>query len=363
VPVTRAGTHSLMRMWDWIDERTGVGELLELCQQKAVPQHRHSFWYGLGGLITVLFAIQIISGLLLLLYYQPTIERAHASVHRIITEVPLGWAIRSLHRWAADFAIVAVLLHFTSTLLLKAYRPPRELTWLTGCALLGLTLGFGFTGYLLPWDELSLAATKVGSGIPASLPVVGAWVTEVLRGGEDVTGDTLTRFFAFHVCYLPLLLATTMAIHFWLVQRLGMSLPPSVEADGREVDELPFCPDFLCREAIAWLAVVGIVITLALLCPTSLGPVGDLMAPAATGIKPEWYFLSFFQVLKVFPARVLLAQGESVAVLLALLAAGLLLLLPFLDRNPSGRSGRVIALLVRLALVFAVGIWIWGYLS
>lgn len=353
----------MMQMWEWLDQRLGLRGLLELCAKKDVPQHRHTLWYYLGGTIVVLFAIQVVSGLLLLLYYQPTIERAHASVHRIVTEVPLGWVIRSLHKWTADLAVAAVLVHFASTLLLKAYRSPRELTWLSGYALLGLTLGFGFTGYLLPWDELSLAATKVGSGIPASLPVVGGWVTQVLRGGEDVAGDTLTRFFAFHVCYLPLLLAIAIAVHFLLVQRLGMSLPPSVEASGEEVEQLPFCPDFVCREAIGWLVLVGVVITLSLLCPTSLGTEGDLMAPAAPGIKPEWYFLSFFQVLKIFPANILSVAGETVAVILVLLVAGLLMILPFLDRNPSGRSGRAIALLVRLVLAAAVAFGIWGYLS
>ena len=352
-----------MRIWEWLDERLGLRSLLDLCARKEVPQHRHTLWYYLGGTIAVLFAIQLVSGLLLLLYYQPTIERAHASVHRIMTEVPLGWAIRSLHKWAADLAVAAVLVHFASTLLLKAYRSPRELTWLSGYALLGVTLGFGFTGYLLPWDELSLAATKVGSGIPASIPVVGAWVTAVLRGGEDVTGDTLTRFFAFHVCYLPLLLAIATAVHFLLVQHLGMSLPPSVEASGEEVEQLPFCPDFVCREAIGWLVLIGVAITLSLLWPTSLGREGDLMAAAAQGIKPEWYFLSFFQVLKIFPANMLSVAGETVAVILILLVAGLLLILPFLDRNPSGRSGRAIALLVRLVLAAAVVMGIWGYLS
>jgi len=352
-----------MRLWEWMDERVGLSGLLELGAKKVVPQHRHTLWYYLGGTIAVLFGIQAASGLLLLLYYQPTIESAHASVQRIMTEVPLGWAIRSLHRWAADLAVAAVLMHFASTLLLKAYRPPRELTWLSGYALLGLTLAFGFTGYLLPWDELSLAATKVGSGIPASIPVVGTWVTSVLRGGADVTGDTLTRFFAFHVCYLPLLLGAIMALHFLLVQRLGMSLPPSVEAGGEEVDELPFLPDFICREAIGWLVLVGIVITLALLRPAHLGVEGDLMAPAGEGIKPEWYFLSFFQVLKIFPAHILAAEGETVAVILVLVIAGLLLVLPFLDRHPPGRSGRAITLLVRLALVAAVAMGIWGYLS
>ncbi|MFC1526251.1 cytochrome bc complex cytochrome b subunit [Candidatus Latescibacterota bacterium] len=351
-----------MAAWSWLDERLGVGELLESQRHKAIPQHRHTWAYFGGGLIAVLFGIQVVSGLLLVLYYQPTIETAHESLAYLISEVPYGWAIRSVHRWTAHFVVVAVLVHLVSTMLLKAYRTPRELTWMTGCALLAVALGFGFTGYLLPWDEVSVAATKVGTGMPASLPLAGPWLVEVLRGGQDVTGATLTRFYGLHVCYLPLFLMVLAAVHFRMVQRLGMSLPPSVERSSVDAEALPFWPDFVCREAIVWLLVLGAILTLALLWPTGLEPKADLMAPAAEGIKPEWYFLFIYQTLKLFPAKVGLVAGESLAIGLAAVVATLLPLLPFLDRGGAQRR-RVVAICSYFLLAYGVVMSIWGLLS
>jgi cytochrome b6 len=223
-------------------------------------------------------------------------------------------------------------------------------------------MGFGFTGYLLPWDEVSLAATKVGTGLPASLPLVGPWLVEVMRGGPDVTGATLPRFHGLHVCYLPLLLVVVAVAHLRLVQRLGMSVPPSVEQRSVEVEAVPFWPDFVCREAIAWLLLLGVVLTLALLAPVGLGPKADLMAPASEGIKPEWYFLFFYQTLKLFPSQVGFVSGETLAVGLASVGAVLFLLVPFLDRG-GDRRRRVVALCIYLLLAYSVALSIWGLLS
>ncbi|MFH1567493.1 MAG: cytochrome bc complex cytochrome b subunit [Gemmatimonadota bacterium] len=345
----------------WLRDRTGLGELSACLRRKPVPLHRHTPWYYLGGAVGILFGLQVVTGVLLLLYYRPTVEGAHASVVRISSEVPWGWVVRSLHCWTADALIALVLAHFASTLALKSYRPPRELTWLTGWALLAIALGFGFTGYLLPWDELSLAATKVGTEVPAVLPLVGPPVTALLRGGADVTGDTLSRFFALHVTVLPLTLVGVVALHLWLVQRHGMSLPMTVEAAGEPPGRLPFYPDFLYREAILWLLMLGALVTVATLWPPSLGTPGDLLAPAPAGVKPEWYFLALYQTLRLFPAHVLLMEGEVLAVVLVLAVAAALLLLPFLDTRPGGPRGRWISGLVVVLFLYIAVMSVWGY--
>src|SRR5208337_1937455 len=168
------------------------------------------------------------TGCLLILYYQPAEATAHESVQRIMTGVSYGWLVQSMHAWGADLFIGAAVLHFLTVLLTRAYRKPRELTWLSGMFLLFLALGFGFSGYLLPWNTLAFFATKVGTEITGQVPLIGKPLLIFLRGGEEVTGATLTRFFGFHVAVLPLLATVLILLHVLLVQRLGMSVPPKL---------------------------------------------------------------------------------------------------------------------------------------
>ena len=157
----------------WFDERLGLSSIVRFLRKKTVPQHRHSLWYYTGSVILLFFVIQVVTGFMLAFYYKPTLEEANQSVARIMTEVPLGWIIRSVHSWSASFMIAFVFIHLLSIWIGKSYRRPREFTWMSGMFLLVFTLASGFTGYLLPWDDLSLSATKVGTDIPRSVPVVG----------------------------------------------------------------------------------------------------------------------------------------------------------------------------------------------
>ena len=313
----------------WLDERFGLSGIADFMTKKTVPLHKHSIWYYTGSAILLFFAIQVVTGFMLVLYYKPTLEMANESVARIMTDIPLGWIIRSIHSWSSSFMIAIVFVHLLSIWIAKSYRRPRELTWMSGVLLLLISLFFGFTGYLLPWDDLSFSATKVGTDIPRAIPVVGAWVTQLLRGGGDVTGDTLTRFFGIHVCMLPVFLFILLAIHLYLVQKQGMSLPLKIEEKQERVKEIPFWPNFVFREMIVWLLLVGILFSVAIFFPPSLEKAADVMAPAPEGIKPEWYFLFLFQTLKIFPAHVLFVSGETLAVLLMLFAGVLLFFLPF----------------------------------
>lgn len=346
----------------WLDERFGLSGITAFLTKKTVPIHRHTIWYYTGSAILLFFAVQVITGFMLILYYKPTLEMANQSVARIMTEVPLGWIIRSIHSWAASFMIAFVFVHLLSIWITKSYRSPRELTWVSGVFLLLISLFFGFTGYLLPWDDLSFSATKVGTDIPSAIPVVGSWVTKLLRGGEDVTGDTLTRFFGIHVCMLPIFLFILLGIHIYLVQKQGMSLPLEAESKNEKVKEIPFWPNFVYREMVVWLLLVGILFTVAIFFPPALERTADLMAPAPEGIKPEWYFLFLFQTLKIFPARMLFLNGETVAVLLIAIGAVLFFFLPFIDNKPDQKKGKVITALAYVFILYALIMSIWSLL-
>ena len=299
---------------------------------------------------------------MLVFYYNPTLAEANKSVGRIMTEIPMGWIIRSIHSWSSSFMIAFVFIHLLSIWITKAYRKPRELTWMSGVFLLCVTLAFGFTGYLLPWDDLSLSATKVGTDIPRSIPIVGAWVTKLLRGGEDVTGDTLTRFFGFHVCILPVFIFILLAVHVYLIQKQGMSLPLAVESKKEKIQELPFWPNFVYRESVVWLILLGILFTVAIFLPPSLDKSADLMAPAPEGIRPEWYFLFLFQALKIFPAKILFINGDTFIVILILVEFLLFFFLPFLDNKPAEMKGKFITFLAYVTIVYAVVMTVWSLL-
>jgi quinol-cytochrome oxidoreductase complex cytochrome b subunit len=346
----------------WLDERFGFSNITKFLEEKTVPLHKHSIWYYTGSAILLFFTIQVITGFMLVFYYKPTLEGANESVARIMTEVPLGWIIRSVHSWAASFMIAFVFIHLLSTWLTKSYRNPRELTWMSGVFLLIVSLMFGFTGYLLPWDDLSLSATKVGTDIPSSIPLVGVWVTKLLRGGEDVTGDTLTRFFGFHVCILPVFIFILLAVHIYLIQKQGMSLPLAVEDKKEEVKEIPFWPNFVYREMIVWLLLLGILFSLAIFFPPSLEKAADLMAPAPEGIKPEWYFLFLFQTLKIFPAKILFLTGDTLAVLLILLVGIIFFFMPLIDNKPAQGKGKLITIIALGFIAYAVAMTVWSLL-
>ncbi|MCK4556400.1 MAG: cytochrome bc complex cytochrome b subunit [Candidatus Aminicenantes bacterium] len=346
----------------WLDERSGLSTIFRFMSEKTVPQHRHSIWYYTGSAILLFFAIQVITGFMLVFYYNPTLEGANQSVARIMTEVPLGWIIRSVHSWSSSFMIALVFIHLLSIWITKAYRKPRELTWMSGVFLLFVSLAFGFTGYLLPWDDLSLSATKVGTDIPRSIPGVGVWVTKLLRGGEDVTGDTLTRFFGFHVSILPVFLLAILAVHVYLIQKQGMSTPLAEEKKGEKMKELPFWPNFVYREMVVWLILTGILFSVAIFFPPSLDKAADLMAPAPEGIRPEWYFLFLFQMLKIFPAKILFINGDTLVVFLMLLGIVAFFFLPLIDNRPEERKGKFITVIAFLFIVYAAAMTVWSLL-
>lgn len=346
----------------WLDQRLGLNMAIALAEHKEVPRHRHSVWYYFGGMTLFLFMVQVVTGILLLLYYRPSAETAFESVQFIVTEVEFGWLIRSVHSWSANLLILALFIHMFSVYFLSAYRAPREMTWVTGVLLLFLSIGFGFSGYLLPWNELAFFATKVGTDIAGYLPFIGHFTLRFLRGGDEVTGATLTRFFGFHVAVLPALTTVVLGMHLFLVQLHGMSVPPGLEKG--EVKKMKFLPNFLLRDLIGWILAIGVLAALAAIFPWELGNKADPFASAPAGIKPEWYFLFMFQTLKYLPAKVLFIDGELLGILAFTLGGLLLFFVPFINKTPGhGTRKTVFQIVGILVILFIVVMTVVGYLT
>lgn len=349
-------------LFHWLDERLSISTIIGVAKKKEVPLHRHSVWYYFGGMTLFLFTVQVVTGILLLLYYRPSAENAFESVQFIITEVQFGWLIRSVHSWSANLLILALFIHMFSVYFMSAYRAPREITWVTGVLLLFISIGFGFSGYLLPWNELAFFATKVGTEIAGVVPLIGRPVLRFLRGGDDVTGATLTRFFGFHVAVLPAIATVLIGIHVLLVQLHGMSVPSTVEPE--KVKKMKFVPNFLLRDLIGWILAVGVLAALAAIFPWELGTKADAFAPAPAGIKPEWYFLFMFQTLKYLPATILFIDGEVLGILAFGLGGLFWLLVPFLNRKPGHGTRKLVFNIIGVLIVlFIIVMTIVGYLS
>ena len=357
----------LQRVIVWLDERLALDDLRQFIAKKGVPIHAQKIWYYLGGITLFLFAVQVATGILLLLYYRPSATEAYESVQFIVTQVQFGWLIRNVHSWSANLLMVAAFAHLFSVFFLKAYRKPRELTWITGVALLFLLFAFGFSGYLLPWNELSFFATKVGTGIAGSIPWVGHFFLRLLRGGDEVTGATLSRFYGLHVAILPAIATMLVALHLLLIQRQGMSVPLTTERRlraGESLRQMRFFPDYVLRDVMAWYVALAVLAALAAFYPWELGRKADAFAAVPPGIHPEWYFLAMFHTLKLIPSHVAGMEGEQLGVMAFTLAALLLIAVPFLDRRSSrGEDGRVFTLLGLIALAYLVAFTILGYLA
>lgn len=213
------------RAADWVDDRYKISEPLTKILKKPVPKYALHWWYCLGGITAFLFVVQGITGILLAFYYKPTPEAAYASIQYIETQVYFGSAIRAIHHWCANGMIVMCVAHMLRVFIMGAYKAPRELNWVSGVLLLVLTLVFGFTGYLLPWDQRAFWATTVGSEIAGAIPAIGDLALIFLRVGWNVTGETLSRFFALHVIIVPLATVALMGAHFLMIRRHGIAKP------------------------------------------------------------------------------------------------------------------------------------------
>ena len=351
------------RVYEWVNKRYKLDSLISFMKKKDVPLYRGTVWYYFGGITLLLFIVQVVSGILLLLYYKGSADLAFESVQFISAKVKFGGVIRSVHSWSANLMILAAFIHMFSVFFTKAYQKPHELSWYSGFILLLLALGFGFTGYLLPWNELAFFATKVGTDIAKQVPFAGEFIMTFLRGGEDVTGATLSRFFGFHVAVLPGVFIVLLSLHLIFIQRQGMAVPENwKDLPEREKKTIPFFPNFMMRDLLVWLIIINILSILAVFFPWELGNKANELAPAPAGIKPEWYFLFMFQALKFIPAKVLSFDGEVLGIMFFSLAGLFWFLMPFWDRKTEdGRKRYWVTYMGLLVIMFIIVLSIIAY--
>jgi len=347
---------SARRALDWLDDRTGYRRLLSVALDEPIAGGP-SWVYVFGSVLTFILLNQIITGILLAMYYSPSAQTAWASVAYVQDQVTMGWFIRGLHSKGASAMVIVAGLHILQTATYGAYKKPREVNWLLGTVMLGLIMAFALTGYLLPWDQKGYWATKVATGIMGRTPLIGSWLQEVVQGGNQYGNLTLTRFYAIHTFLLPATLVTLVAAHIALFRRHGVTTRWSRSAAELSRSR-PFWPGQAAWDGAAMLLALGILIAV-----TVSQHGAELAAPAdpasAYDARPEWYFLPLFQLLKYFSGT----MERVVALGAPAVLFGIFFALPFVDRGsarspfrrlpylvPLGGLGAGAALLIGLAV-------------
>ncbi len=338
------------RLYQWIDQRLRLKPIEQTLLDEPIPGGA-SWNYVFGSATLFLFGLQALTGMFLMLYYVPATEHAYDTVQYIQQDVWGGWFIRGLHHWGASAVMVAVGLHMLQVFFDGAYKRPRELMWIVGVVLLALMLAFGFTGYLLPWDQNAYWATQVGINMVGSVPLVGDFIVRVLRGGETLGALTLSRFFAIHVAFLPALIGIGIMLHLFILRRVGPAGPHDEKRAKRGSET--FYPRQVYMDAVVMFGVFLLVATLATLVEFPLADKADPSDHSFVPV-PEWYFLFHYQLLKYAPG----ALGPLATWLLPALFFIGLLLLPFVDRSterrPSSRPVMVGTGLGFLVIVFTL---------
>ncbi|MHC4822168.1 MAG: cytochrome b [Planctomycetota bacterium] len=285
----------------WFRERLPLsGDALRELTNEPVPNHMKRWWFALGGTPAYLFVVQIVTGILLAFYYQPSTGSAYESVAYITDQAAFGWYLRSIHKWAATLMIAAVILHQMRVFFTGAYRKPRELNWVVGMFLLLTTLMLGFSGYSLVFEQLSYWGATVGANITASVPVVGDFLKNLMLGGEAYNERTLSRLFIVHAAVLPVTLIMLLAIHITMIRLQGVTEFQFEDEPKEEKKHFNFFPDHIFTELMMGLVLMIVLTTLATIFPAEMGPrANPLETPEV--IKPEWFFYVTFRWLKLFP--------------------------------------------------------------
>jgi ubiquinol-cytochrome c reductase cytochrome b subunit len=332
----------------FIADRIGWHKYLKPFLEKPLPAG-FGWTATLGSLCALLFIVQAVTGIVLAFYYNPSPDQAYTSINYIMNEVALGGLLRGIHHWGAGAMVILVFIHLAANFFSGAFKAPREFTWIVGVVLFLLTLGFGFTGYLLPWDQKAYWATVVSSNIPKDIPLVGRFMARILLGGDTVSGLTLTRFYAIHTLLLPASAFIFMLFHIYLVRvhdiaGHGQEKFPEAEKTDR------FFPEHLFRCAVAFGVIFVIILLLAVFADVPLENVAGTVDPAYLP-RPEWYYMWLFQLLTFFPGKF------EVIGSLAIPVVGIILLfcLPFLSRNDlRGMADRPLATAVGITCLVGI---------
>lgn len=358
----------------WLEVRLGIEALVEHYLTGYLLPRNINPWYSMGSVLLFIFALQVATGVLLLINYVPDADKAFASVTTIMNDVPYGWLIRMCHAVGSNMMVVVLLLHLLSVLFMGSYKSPRELNWLSGFTLFNLVMAISLTGYLLPWSQLSFWATTVATNSVGTIPVVGGFLVEFLRGGKLVGPPTLGRFYALHVAVIPLAIGALVGLHLFFLERIGVSTPPFGLKETRnpwrgerfEYEDhpggIPFFPNYLLQDLTSIAVYLACFFFVVFFDPYIFFP-KDAFLPAnpfqtPAHIKPEWYFLANYQTLKIFPSEFigLAVQGAAMT---------FLALLPFIDRGPERHPlKRPLFLVCAIGgILLWLGLLVWGHYS
>jgi len=298
---------------EWLDERLHIAQPIRDMAMHPVPRRSASWWYVFGSASLALFIMQVVTGILLALIYAPTAANAWSSLQRLNHSVTMGWFLRAMHGWGAEFMVGIVLIHMCQVFIFGAYKYPRGFTWVAGVILLLLTLGLAFTGQIMRFDQDAYWGIGIGASITGRVPLIGHAMVQLLLGGPTIAGATFNRFFTLHVFILPALLFAFIGVHLFLVLKLGISEWPM---PGRLVrrktylqeyeqelnrDSVPFVPDALWKD----LMFSGAIILVVIACALTFGPFGPGGVPNPTIIqtapRPDFFFMWIFAMLALLP--------------------------------------------------------------
>ena len=320
----------MSRIRGFLSDRFGWPQYLKPFMEKPLPENL-SWTVTLGSVLVLLFIVEAATGMFLAMYYNPSPDHAYRAVDYIMEDVFLGGVLRGIHHWGASAMVILVFTHMSVSFFYGAFKQPREFTWTIGVCLFLLTLGFGFTGYLLPWDQKAYWATVVGTNIPRDIPILGKLITRILLAGDTVSGLTLTRFYAIHTLILPALTAMSIGVHIYLVRIHGISEHNS-ETKSTEVSQKEssyhFFPEHLARASIAFTVVFSVILALAIFVDIPKEQVAGTIDPDYLP-RPEWYYMWLFQLLTFFSGRMEII-GSLVIPLGGIM---LLILLPFISKT------------------------------
>jgi len=340
-----------MSIKTWLQESFPVDpEAIKKLTAEPIPNHLKRWWWGLGGAPLYMFAVQVVTGLMLIFYYVPDPEQAYESVQYITYTAKFGWLIRSIHRWGSNIMIASLILHMVRVFFTQTYRRPREMNWMFGVVLFLLTLFLGFTGYSLIYEQMSYWAMKVGTGIAGATPLIGPWIADFIRGGTEIGQNTLTRFFLFHTILLPFLMALAVGLHVFLIRVHGVSELKFKGDEKLEKKTFPLWPDHVFTELIMVSIIMILLVVLSLLFPAHLGePANPNVTPLH--IKPEWYFYPVFRWLKI--------TNLQVGVIGPIIFILLLFTWPFIDRILERKfPGKEIAFWIGVAGLVTINVFL-----
>ncbi len=364
------------KLLTWIDARFPLTKVWNEHLAKYYAPKNFNFWYYFGSLALLVLVMQIVTGIFLAMHYKPDTERAFASVEYIMRDVPWGWLLRYMHSTGASLFFVAIYLHMFRALLYGSYRAPRELVWLLGMVLFVALMAESFTGYLLPWGNMSYWGAQVIISLFGAIPLIGDGLAEWIRGDFVVSDATLNRFFSFHIVAIPLVIIGLVYMHIVALHRVGSNNPDGIEIkknkdkDGVPVDGIPFHPYYSVKDMVGVTVFLMIFSAIVFFAPELGGwflehdnfvPANILQTPP--DIVPLWYLTPYYSLLRAVTIDI----GPIPAKLLGVLSMGfsivLFFFLPWLDRSPV-KSIRYRGWMYKTALmVFAVSFVVLGYLG